>query len=69
MQVEMTQISTCTRTATGNGGTQTPYSKKTQAGNGMYTFVYGLGSKRVSETKHCSPEGAKAYKSQLEKAA
>lgn len=40
----------------------------TTEGHGMYVFVYGNGSKRKSETRHCSEGQAKAYKEQLEKA-
>lgn len=36
-------------------------------GNGMYTFVYGTGTKKVSETKHCSEAQADAYQKHLEK--
>lgn len=37
-------------------------------GNGMYTFVYGNGSKKVSETRHMSESQANSYQEQLEKA-
>ena len=34
----------------------------------MYTFVYGKGSKRTSETRHMTPAQAEAHKSNLERA-
>lgn len=33
---------------------QTKYIKRTQEGVGMYVFIHGKGSKRVSFTRHCT---------------
>lgn len=40
----------------------------TNLGHAQYTIVYGKGSKRKSETLHCSEEQIQNYKKQLEKA-
>lgn len=70
--VEMNRISTCKKSVNGEAvtskSTQTTYTKKTVEGNGMYTFVYGKGNKKVSETKHMSSVQADNYKKQLENA-
>jgi hypothetical protein len=69
MAVEMNKISTCGRNYSGSyGGTGESAKKTLIKGNGMYTFVYGKGSSKVSETRHCSEAQAKSYKEQLEKA-
>ena len=72
MAVEKNRISTHLKSRTGESfqskDGQTTYQRKTVKGMGMYTFVYGKGSKRVSETKHMTEQQADAYKSQLEKA-
>ena len=68
----MQRISTHKKTVKGDVFTsksgQTTYQKQTIEGNGMYTFVYGKGNRKVSETKHMSEVQASNYKSQLEKA-
>ena len=64
MAVEMQRVSTCKKNYSstyGNGA-----QKSLTAGNGMYTFVYGKGSNRVSMTKHCSEAQAKSHKEMLE---
>lgn len=70
--VEMNRISTCKKSVSGEAVTsksaQTTYTKRTIEGNGMYTFVYGKGNKKVSETKHMSTVQADNYKKQLESA-
>lgn len=72
MAVEMNRVSTHKKSVNGEPVTsksgQTTYTKRTVEGNGMYTFVYGKGNKRVSETKHMSSVQADNYKQQLEKA-
>jgi hypothetical protein len=69
MAVEKNRVSTAARNKTKtygtSGNTMTTHITK---GQGMYTFVYGKGANRVSETKHCSEAQAEAYKEQLEKA-
>lgn len=40
----------------------------TTLGHAQYVIVYGKGSNRKSETKHCSEDAIQAYKKQLEKA-
>ena len=70
--VEMNRVSTCKKSVNGEAvtskSTQTTYTKKTVEGNGMYTFVYGKGNRKVSETKHMSEVQASNYKKQLEHA-
>jgi hypothetical protein len=66
--IEMNRVSTHKKTKTGVPADGTNYARRTVEGYGMYTFVYGKGSKRVSETKHCSESQAKSYKEYLEKA-
>lgn len=72
MAVEMQRISTHKKSVRGDVVTsksgQTTYQKQIIEGNGMYTFVYGKGNRKVSETKHMSEVQASNYKSQLEKA-
>ena len=69
MAVHKQKISTAARNKTKTYARQgDSLSTKIVAGQGMYTFVYGTGSKKVSETKHCSDGQADAYKEQLEKA-
>ena len=41
-------------------------ANRTMKDGGMYTFVYGTGSNRVSETRHMTEQQAKLHKSQLE---
>lgn len=40
----------------------------TTLGHAQYVIIYGKGSNRKSETKHCSEDAIQAYKKQLEKA-
>lgn len=72
MAVEMQRISTHKKTTNGEAvaskSGQTTYTKRTVEGLGMYTFVYGKGSRKVSETKHMSDSQADNYKKQLESA-
>ena len=70
--VEMNRVSTHKKSTKGEVVTsksgQTTYQKSTTEGNGMYTFVYGKGNRKVSETKHMSEVQASNYKKQLENA-
>lgn len=69
MAVEKNRVSTAKKSATktyGAVGNQT--TTTITEGQGMYTFVYGKGANRVSETKHCSEAQADAYQKQLEAA-
>ena len=69
--VEMRLISTAKKNKKGtpvkSKTEQTTYTKNVVAGNGMYVFIYGQGTKRKSETRHMSAAQAEAYKKQLEK--
>lgn len=68
----MVQVNKISEHKKTKAGSIVPESKarinQTVKGHGMYTFVYGNGSSRKSETKHCSEASAKQYKTQLEQA-
>jgi hypothetical protein len=65
MAVDMNKISTTNKNTLSSYANNT--KKEVIKGNGMYTFVYGKGSNRKSETKHLSESQAKVYKQNLEK--
>jgi hypothetical protein len=69
-EVTMNCVSKHKRTMTGqtvkSRDEQTSYTKQLIEGAGMYTFVYGTGSKRKSETRHMTETQAKAHKLMLE---
>ena len=67
MVVEMNRISTHKKSTQGiQMSTNSGYARKLIEGAGMYTFVYGKGSKRKSETRHMTESQAKQHKSYLE---
>ena len=69
-QVEMNCVSKHKKSVTGqqvkSKDEQRSYTKQLIEGAGMYTFVYGKGSKRVSETRHMTEAQAKQHKAYLE---
>lgn len=65
-EVIMNKVSTHTKTRQGMSYPTGASANRTIAGAGMYTFVYGTGSKRTSETRHMTEQQAHEYKKQLE---
>ena len=65
-QVEMRRISQHKKQQQGVTYANTTSGNRTLKDGGMYTFVYGKGSKKVSETRHMTEQQATNYKKQLE---
>lgn len=63
--VILTKISDHGRTSMGSTAANGAKINVTNKGHSMWTLVYGKGSKRVSETMHCSREAAEKRKSAL----
>jgi len=64
--VEMKCVSKHTKQRVGITYANSTSANRTLKEGGQYVFVYGKGSKRVSETRHMTASQADAYKAQLE---
>lgn len=63
--VEMTRVSTHGKTKSGTACATGSILGKTTKGHGMFTIVWGTGSKRQSRTMHCSEQEAQNFKDSL----
>ncbi len=63
--VEMTKISQHGETSKGSQAANGGMIGVTNVNWGMYTIVWGTGSKRQSKTMHCTEGAAEAFKNSL----
>lgn len=66
--VEITSTSKHTKTQRGSVDAKGNPLGQTNIGHAQYTIVFGKGTKRKSETLHCSTDAIQTYKKQLEAA-
>ena len=66
--VEFNKISSHAKTRQGVSYAKSNSTNRTVKGNSQYVIKYGKGSKRISETLHCSEDAIKAYQDKLQKA-
>lgn len=63
--VEMTKVSQHGKTSSGSTAANGGMIGVTNVNWGMYTIVWGEGSKRQSKTMHCTEATAQAFKDSL----
>ena len=64
--VEITSTSKHGKTKSGTACANGSILGTTTLGHAQYTIAFGKGSKRKSETRHCSPVAIQNYKEQLQ---